>query len=178
MLYLPPQGAVMEDPARQAIAILKDEHRSMSAVVKGMQARVTAAAAGIESFDAPLLRAMLDYIEMLPDRIHHPKEDQYLFRLLRERSQAAVGLLDELESEHHHARKTLSALRGALERAEASSGAKLVDLRRGLDDYALLLREHMRREEELVLPMARACLKEEDWQEIARAFSANRNFAW
>lgn len=168
----------MENPFAEAVVVIQDEHRSMGAVVKGMQARVAAVAAGSESFDGPLLRAMLDYIEMLPERIHHPKEDQYLFRILRERSAAARTILDELEGEHLQGREMLAALRAALARAETSSGAEFAGLQRALDDYARFLWEHMRREEEIVLPMAQKALKAEDWQAIARAFGANRNLGW
>jgi hemerythrin-like domain-containing protein len=68
---------IMQNPAGEAIEIIKDEHRSMGAVVKGMQARVAAVKAGTEPPDAYLLRARLDYVEMMPDRVHHPKEDEF-----------------------------------------------------------------------------------------------------
>src|SRR5207249_9744958 len=43
---------------------------------------------------------MLHYIDAFPERFHHPKEDAYLFRRLRERDPSAGELLDRLETEH------------------------------------------------------------------------------
>lgn len=166
----------MQNPAGEAIEIIKDEHRSMGAVVKGMQARVAAVKAGTEAPDAYLLRAMLDYIEMMPDRVHHPKEDEYLFRLLRQRSVEAAGILDELEAEHIRARELLVAVRAALD--QTREGGRIEGLERALDAYASFLWQHMKREEEVILPLAERWLDPGDWQTIAVAFRANRDFAW
>lgn len=166
----------MQNPAAAAIEIIKDEHRSMGAVVKGMQARVAAVRAGTEPLDVHLLRAMLDYIEMMPDRVHHPKEDEYLFRLLRRRSTEAAGMLDELEAEHLRARELLASMRAALDATH--EGGRIDALERTLDAYASFLWQHMKREEEFILPLAERCLGADDWETIAAAFRANRDFAW
>jgi hemerythrin-like domain-containing protein len=47
-----------------------------------------------------VLGAMVYYIDAFPERFHHPKEDRYLFRLLRMRHPAAVKLIERLETEH------------------------------------------------------------------------------
>jgi hemerythrin-like domain-containing protein len=166
----------MENPRAAAIEIIKDEHRSMGAVVKGMQARVAAVRNGRESLDVHLLRAMLDYIELMPDRVHHPKEDEYLFRILRQRSIEAAKVLDDLEAEHVRARELLSTLRTTLD--SVGGGGELGPLERTLDTYAEFLWQHMRREEEVVLPLAERALNASDWQTIAAAFQANRNLVW
>jgi hemerythrin-like domain-containing protein len=49
--------------------------------------------------DFALLGAMVYYIDTFPERFHHPKEDQYLFRLLRMRCPDAGPLLDRLQAE-------------------------------------------------------------------------------
>ena len=48
----------------------------------------------------PLLRAMLHYIKAFPEKLHHPKEDAYLFRKLRARTHEFDATLDELERQH------------------------------------------------------------------------------
>jgi hemerythrin-like domain-containing protein len=166
----------MENPSATAIAIIKDEHRSIGAILKGLQARVAAINTGTESLDIYLLRAMLDYIELLPDRVHHPKEDEYLFRILRQRSIEASKVLDELEAEHLRARELLTTVRAALE--SVHERGQIGSLDGALASYAEFLWQHMRREEEVVLPLAERALGESDWQTIAAAFQANRNLAW
>lgn len=161
---------------QQAIAIIKDEHRSMGAVLKGLQAHLDAVREGRDKPDFPLFQAMFDYIETIPDRVHHPKEDEYLFRLLRLRSDEANVILDELEGQHDVCATLLASVRKAM-MAYRETG-ELAGFERSLKAYAEFLWEHMRKEEEVVLPLAERHLAGEDWEAIHAAFQANRNQAW
>lgn len=159
-----------------AISIIKDEHRSMAAVIKGLQAQLVAVKAQGGEPDFHLYGAMLDYIEAYPDRLHHPKEDEYLFRFLRQRCEAAHSILDELESQHARCADLLGELRQAL---QASREAGEVDtLASALEAYAAFLWDHMGKEEDQVLPLAERHLTAEDWQTIDAAFAANRAGNW
>ena len=58
-----------------AIAIIRDEHRSLGAVLHGLlylirEIRYAGAAPKFE-----VLHAMLDYIDAFPERFRHPKEE-------------------------------------------------------------------------------------------------------
>ena len=161
---------------QQAIAIIKDEHQSMGAVLKGLQAHVEAVREGRDKPDFPLFQAMFDYIETIPDRVHHPKEDEYLFRLLRLRSDEADVILDELEGQHDVCATLLASVRKAMQAWR--DGGELAGFERSLQAYAAFLWEHMRKEEEIVLPLAERHLTSEDWNAIHAAFQANRSQAW
>lgn len=161
---------------QQAVEIIKDEHRSMGAVLKGLQAHVEAVREGRDKPDFPLFQAMFDYIETIPDRVHHPKEDETLFRLLRMRSHAADTILDELEGQHDVCGTLLASVRKAMG-AYRESG-DIAGFERSLGAYAEFLWEHMRKEEEVVMPLAEEYLTSEDWEAIHAAFQANRNQAW
>ncbi len=67
----------------KAIAIIQDEHRAITAVVEGLRQLVAEIAAGRMAPDHALLAALFHYIEQFPERLHHPKEDDYLFARLR-----------------------------------------------------------------------------------------------
>lgn len=82
-----------------AITIIKDEHRAMASVLRGLLHLIDGIRKG-ETADFKLLRAILGYIEAFPDKLHHPKEDEYLYRVLRQRAPALAGVLDELQREH------------------------------------------------------------------------------
>ncbi|PKO58423.1 MAG: hemerythrin, partial [Betaproteobacteria bacterium HGW-Betaproteobacteria-19] len=56
--------------------------------------------------------------------------------------------------------------------------ADLAGFERSLNAYAEFLWEHMRKEEEIVLPLAEQHLTGEDWEAIHAAFQANRSQAW
>lgn len=165
-----------ENTVINAIEIIKDEHRSMAAVIKGLQAQLKAARDAGGEPDFFLFGAMLDYIEAYPDRLHHPKEDEYLFRFLRERCAAAHPILDELESQHARCAELLTTLRNALDVSRKSGDPS--GFSAALDDYAAFMWDHMGKEEEEVLPMASEHLNPEDWQTIDAAFAANRAGNW
>lgn len=159
-----------------AIDIIKDEHKSMGAVLKGLQAHLEAVREGRDKPDYPLFQAMFDYIETIPDRVHHPKEDETLFRLLRLRTQEADVILDELEGQHQVCANLLASVRRAMGAGRESGD--LTAFARSLDTYAEFLWEHMRKEEEIVLPLAERHLTSQDWEAIQAAFQANRSQAW
>ena len=105
-----------------AINIILDEHRSLAAVLHGMLYLVREIRSGRLTPDFKLLGAMVYYIEAFPERYHHPKEDGYLFRLLRLRNPAAGVTLDRLHEEHRAGEVRIRELAQAL-RAYEYGGA-------------------------------------------------------
>ena len=71
-------------PQDSAIAIIKQEHRSLGYVVHTLQRLVRDVAACKANADFEVIAVMLYYIDTFPDRCHHPKEDEHLFRRLRD----------------------------------------------------------------------------------------------
>jgi len=161
---------------QSAIAIIKDEHRSMASVIKGLLNNVTAIRSGDMEPDVYLFSAMFDYIEAYPDRLHHPKEDEYLFRFLRQRTELSHAILDELQEEHARGGELLDALRRAL--ATYKQDQDLDAFETALKAYADFYWSHMAKEEKIVLPMAAEHLTADDWEVIDAAFQANREKAW
>ena len=84
----------------QAIRIIEDDHRALAAVLHGMRylVREIAERGAAPRFD--VLGAMIYYIDAFPERVHHPRESEYLFRFLRARCKEAAPILDVLEEEH------------------------------------------------------------------------------
>ena len=118
----------------------------------------------------PFFHAVFDYIEGFIDHAHHPKEDDFLFRLLRQRSDKAEAVLLQLEANHQHGPATLRALRNDLALAsQGNCGAFTAALR----SYTKNLEEHIRTEERDILPLAREVLLAEDWVVIDKAFADN-----
>ena len=46
------------------------------------------------------MRAIVRYVRQFPLELHHPKEEEQLFRRLRERTASCNAELDELERQH------------------------------------------------------------------------------
>jgi nucleotide-binding universal stress UspA family protein/hemerythrin-like domain-containing protein len=158
----------------QAIAIIRDEHRSLAAVLHAWQHLFKDAAAKGARPDAGLMQAMVRYIQDFPVALHHPKEDDYLFRKLRERTSAANAELDELERQHVRDEALVKDLAAQVSRYAAGEIGP-DEIEQAVARYAQSIWEHMGREEGVILPLAQRHLSEEDWIEINEAFQKNRD---
>jgi len=158
----------------KAISIIQDEHRAITAVVEGLRHLLEEIRAGRMAPDHALLRTLFAYIEQFPERLHHPKEDEFLFARLRVRRPDAAPILDALQREHEVGRERFAELKAAYERY-AADPATLEPFREGVERYSHFHWKHMRREEDEVMPMARASLLAEDWTAIDAAFASNND---
>ncbi len=157
----------------EAIRIIREEHRSLAAVLHGMLYLVREIREHGAKPDFELFGAMLYYIDAFPEKFHHPKEDAYLFRLLRERHAGAAALLDDLESEHTAGAQKIRALEQALTRYQHGGAAEFEPFAEAVENYATFHWEHMRKEETELLPLASRYLTPADWTAIDAAFVGN-----
>lgn len=162
-------------PTQTAIRVIQEEHDLLNAIIRGMQYFVRTIAEGGKSPDPKVFRAMLLYISEYPDRVHHPKEDNYLFARLRQRTDTVNDILAKLESEHKQGDQQVLQLQHALTRLEFHGMAAFTEFKEMVQRYAQFYNEHMRLEEDEVLPAAMRFLTESDWAEINAAFLANDN---
>ncbi len=160
----------------EALRIIKDEHRNLWRIAITLD-RVLADMEAEGKVDDAFLGSVFDYLEQFVDNCHHPKEDHYLFRLLRQRSPEATAVLDRLEADHRNAPANLEALRDRLARA-AGGQLPVAELAAALRAYLAGLKEHVRVEEKEVFPLATQALSAADWQEIDAAFLDNADPAF
>ena len=159
----------------KAIRIIRDEHRSISAVLSGLiELTRVARTPGVQPGFA-VFRAMIHYIDEFPERLHHPKEDQYLFARLAERAPDTRPLVEELRKEHVRGAELVRELESALIAFEVNGARELPAFDAAVNAYAQFHWDHMRKEEELVLPLAEKHLTEADWRWIEDAFAGNRD---
>lgn len=161
--------------ARDAVEIIKSEHRSLVAVLDAANYLLAEIRAGRLEPDFRLFWAMVYYIETFPEKLHHPKEDGVLFARLRQRTHAADALLNELERQHRGGGARVQALQLALGRYEADADGGLEQFAQAVDAFARFNWKHMSSEENDLMPLAEAHLTDADWQEIAAAFRDNRD---
>jgi hemerythrin-like domain-containing protein len=154
----------------QAKRIIEEEHRSLAAVLYGMLYVVREIRyVGIKP-DFVLLGAMVHYIDAFLGKFHHPKEDEYLFKLLGTRYPGAAPLLDRLKREHEQGDIKLGKLRQALGRYEQGGLGQFAEFAALVADFAAFHWEHMRLEETELLPMATRHLTDADWDAVDAAF--------
>jgi hemerythrin-like domain-containing protein len=160
-------------PHPRAIDIIRDEHRSFAAVLDGLL-RICGEIRGARGRpNFRLISAMLDYIQAFPEKLHHPKEDEYVYARLREALPESAQMLDDLSAEHVRDRAMIAGLRGALARYRDGEPGGAEAFASALQRYADFHWAHMRKEEELALPLALATLTAHDWRAIDAAFASN-----
>ncbi len=160
---------------RPALTIIRDEHRTISAVLHAMKdlAREALDPSRPPAFGA--LRAMVRYIDEFPERLHQPKEEHLLERL-RVAAPEAEPLIEALRLEHREGARLVRELERALLFLEDGAPAAAAEFRQTVDAYAAFHWQHMRREEQELLPLAERVLAPEDWRAINEAFEANPDF--
>ena len=160
---------------QSAIRVIHDEHRALAAVLHGL---VTLAHTARDSRVQPeftAFRAMIHYIDSFPERLHHPKEEKFLFARLAERAPEALPVIEALRAEHVRGARLIREVEKALLDYELE-GAKAVDaFVAAVDGYVKFHRAHMRREEGELLPIAERRLTAEDWSALDAAFAGNND---
>ena len=156
-----------------ALTIIRDEHRTISAVLHAMKdlAREAQDPAARPAFEA--LRAMVRYIDEFPEKLHHPKEDDLLARLVA-RAPETRALIDKLKAEHVEGARLVRELERALLFFE--DGANAGEFLAAVNAYAEFHWQHMRKEEQELLPLAERVLGPTDWLALDAAFAANPDF--
>ncbi len=159
----------------KALAIIRDEHRSIAAVLEGLRYLVAEVGAGRMTPDFDLMDAMLRYIEAFPEKLHHPKEDRYLFPAVRLRRPEIGPVLEELEREHVAGRDAIESLKNALAEFRRSGAVGQPAFAATLERYLDFHWKHMNTEEQQVLPAAAQSLSAQDWAPIDAEFNSNRD---
>jgi hemerythrin-like domain-containing protein len=166
-----PEGNRMAEP----LSALYAEHRSIAAVLWAMDALVRQARKDGARVDPKMFRAMLYYLDVFPEREHHPKEESILFPYIRRRSRDGDAILDELRREHETGAAAIRELEQAFVRYEEGGQREFASFARAVERFVGSYREHMRKEEQTVMPLARRVLSPRDWEEIEAAFAAHRD---
>ena len=158
-----------------SLRLIRDEHRSLAAVLRAIEHVVAKANAAEQMPDFSLLRAMLYYLREFPERRHHPHEDQVLFARIKTRTRDADAAIAELQDEHNQGEELLATLAKALDDWESGATDAGARFAATLSGFTVFYFAHMQKEEQLVLPVAERVLSAEDWHAVHVAFEANRD---
>jgi len=155
------------------VTIIREEHRSLAAVIYGLEYLIRETRERKAPPQFPLLRAMLHYIKSFPEALHHPKENMYLFAKLRARTAEFNETLDELERQHVAGGELVAEMEGALGQYEADPAGGFEAFAAAVGRFTALEWPHMTLETKVIIPAALQYLTAEDWTEIGRAFATN-----
>ena len=158
--------------AEKALGLIHDEHRSLAVVIKGM---LDITADATQALDISSLQRMQQYLHNFPEKLHHPKEEEFIHARLLERHPQSHSIIEELERQHQTEYQRIAKLDQLLAYCANNAAADKQSLRQEIEAYAEATWVHMGLEEGTLLPLARKYLLESDWEQIAKAFSNNRD---
>lgn len=157
----------------EALSIIQDEHQSLAAILHAIRHMIKDIGAGRLEPDFKLLRAMVHYLDAYPEKRHHPKEDKYLFALLRKRTTEGADAMARLEQEHAFGDARIKALEAALHQYASGARDGFDTFSHAFEQFAEFYRNHMILEEREILPLVTKYFTAEDWAEAAAGFREN-----
>jgi len=159
----------------KVLSTIRDEHRSIAAILHGMEYLIREVRTRKAEVDVRVFRAMLYYLDTFSERMHHPKEDRYLFSAMRKRGAGTNALIEGLEKEHAGGEQALRQLEQYLLRYEEGGDKEFPAFAGAVEQFVQGYWDHMRKEEDEVIPLAEKLLTADDWMEMDRAFEENRD---
>ena len=147
----------------EALRIMIDEHQSLAAILHAIRLMLRDIGSGTLQPDMGLLRAMVHYLDAYPEKRHHPKEDQFIFALLKQRTAEGAEAIARLEEEHARGNDRIKALDAAVQRYADGAPGAFEDFVAAFEAFAAFYREHMMREEREILPLVHKYFTAEDW---------------
>jgi hemerythrin-like domain-containing protein len=150
-----------------AIEILMGEHRVIERVIDALVAFTDEVQRG--SGDRAELARFVRFIRGFADGWHHGKEEDILFRAMgRAGFPAQGGPVAVMLAEHDMGRAHVRSLDRLAGQAGAWTGEERARVAEEALGYASLLRAHIRKEDEILYPMAEARLPPELLDEVDR----------
>lgn len=186
---------------KSALASIRNEHQTISSAVTTLQHLAQSGTESGQEHDLPLLADMVDYLDMFLGRVHYLR-DAHLFRALgskvsslgatldrlergyrpgyefaglRQRLTETRAALDDLSAEHKQSLELIRNLREALACYRTGEHRCKGDFLTGVEAFAHLHKEHLRKEEFIVLPVAETVFSADDWAEVSAACQAERD---
>ena len=157
----------------RSLQIIRDEHASLAAMLQSMRMLVDKGPDEGRKTFFDVVRAMLFYIDEYPEHLHHPKESNLLFPKVVKASPKVLGAIDRLERDHMYSEKAARELQHLLLSWELLGAARRPAFEEAFKKYVDFYLDHMRLEEEVILPEAEASLSAQDWAEVDAAFEQN-----
>jgi hemerythrin-like domain-containing protein len=159
----------------EAIRIIHEEHHALTAMLSAMRGVAERLREHADPRDFDVMRAILLYIDEFPERLHHVKEHEVLFPLVRARSPQTAAVLDRLDAEHQRGEAAVRALEHELLGWEQLGASRAPRFLESLQAYSGFYLEHLRVEESEVLTAAQRTFDEADWEKVLRAFQGHRD---
>lgn len=138
----------------KATQVLMDEHRVIERVIEALESAAEQLQAG-KAVRIGFFIEATDFIRGFADGCHHHKEEGVLFKsMLASGAPTQGGPVQVMLAEHEQGRQYTRGMREAAQKVEAGDeSARQLIIQNALG-YAALLRDHIRKEDHILFPMA------------------------
>ncbi len=158
-----------------SLRIINDEHSSLAAMLQSMRMMIERGPDNEPELFFDILRAMLFYVDEVPEKQHHKKESDLFFPLISKRSSECDFLIDRLNQEHLNGETRVRELQHLLLAWEILGDSRRQIFETEFAKYFAFYMEHMQIEKTEIIPAALRVLTEADWATLDSAFSLNND---
>jgi len=160
-------------PRSRTLETLRADHRHFARLLELLY-REQQRLRGADAADLTLLLDAVEYFEVYPDRVHHPREDVVLEAAAARDAQAAE-LARQLREEHESLARLTQSLRRRVEDALRDAAVEREPLAADLQHFIERQAAHMDEEEGRIFPRLEELLSVADWERIERGTRAERD---
>lgn len=155
----------------QARGPLMIEHRLIERMLSAIE-NVLSNIKSKHKVDPVFVDIAVDFIRMYADRTHHGKEEDILFRDLKNKplSDEDRGIMNELIDEHMFGRRTTQSLVEANSRYRNGDEAALDDIAENLQTLIEFYPKHIEKEDKVFFPSSRTYFTDEEDQAMLAEF--------
>lgn len=154
----------------KATDILSSEHRVIERVIAALEAAADKLEAG-EAVRPGFFTDAADFIKGFADGCHHKKEEGVLFTTMNDYGLPTQGgPIGVMLAEHEQGRVYTRGMRAGAERLAIGEPAGRAEVIRNARGYAMLLRQHIQKEDNILFPMANQVIPVEAQEDVYEGF--------
>lgn len=157
----------------EATDLLMEEHRLIEKALDALEGWTVHLGRATDADEKAELARFVAFIRGFADAYHHGKEEDILFVAMGEHGfPRHVGPIAVMLHEHDLGRSLVAVLDGLAKQSAEWSKDDLARIAQTAQEFSRLLRQHIRKEDQVLYPMADARLPEPVKAEMLRRFQA------
>lgn len=159
--------------AHSSLRIIREEHHTLGAMLRAMGQMIARGPGDAPERYFDVMRATLFFVDEFPERLHHPKETQWLFPQLVRLAPQCQATVERLDRDHAGSERAIRELQHLLlgwELVGESRRQAFEDAARHFLDQYL---RHIQLEDSEILPLAEQVLGDAEWKALDAAFASN-----
>jgi hemerythrin-like domain-containing protein len=156
-----------------SLQTIREEHASLAAMLQSLRMMLKRGPGTDAQQYFDVLGAMLFYIDEFPEKLHHTKETTLLFPRVLKASPGVRETVERLDHDHLKSETGVRELQHLLMAWELLGESRRQAFEDHCSRYLDAYMEHMKVEEQVILPEAEKCLSAADWLELDAAFAQN-----